>query len=123
MPSKQIFGQVITYTTEPPVASKSSPDSTQHSEWHHEHGVAHGVCHIIFIRLHKDRCLVVTFGELLHKLSFLPQMCIALGVVFLKLHANLAPGWALIPAKFDAIQKIGPKVEGGRSFMRLWYMP
>ena len=50
-------------------------------------------------------------------------MCIALEVLFLKLHVNLAPGWEFIPAKFDAIQKIGPKVEGGHSFVRLWYMP
>jgi len=56
-------------------------------------------------------------------------MCIALEVVLLKLHANLAPGWAFIPVKFDPIQKIGPKIEGGYPFMsgccfvKLWYMP
>ena len=57
-------------------------------------------------------------------------MCIALEVVFLKLPTNLTPGWALIPVKFDLIQKLGQKyVEGGHPFMsgccfvKLWYMP
>ena len=40
-----------------------------------------------------------------------------LEVVLLKLHAKLAPGWALIQVNFDPIQEIGPKVRGGRSFM------
>ena len=35
---------------------------------------------------------------------------------------TLAPGWALIWANFDPIQEIGPKVGGGRSFVRLQYM-
>ena len=34
MALKQIIGQTITYS-EAPAASKSSPDGTQHSEWHH----------------------------------------------------------------------------------------
>ena len=37
--------------------------------------------------------------------------------VLLKLHAKLAPGWALIRANFDPVQEIGRKVGGGRSFV------
>ena len=48
--------------------------------------------------------------------------------MLLKLHAKLAPGWALIQVNFDPIQELGPKVGGGHSFMsgpfftRLRYM-
>ena len=51
-----------------------------------------------------------------------------LKAVLLKLHAKLAPGWALIQINFHPIQEIGPKVGGGRSFVnrpffaRLRYM-
>ena len=34
-----------------------------------------------------------------------------------KLHAKIAPGWALIRVNFDPIQEIGQKVGGGRSFV------
>ena len=51
--------------------------------------------------------LVVTFGAVLHEF---------LEAVLLKLHAKLAPGWALIRVNFDPIQEIGPKEGGGRSF-------
>ena len=60
--------------------------------------------------------------------SFLPQICITLEAVLLKLYAKLSPGWALIRVNFDTIQKIGLKVRGGssfvsgRSFMRLRYI-
>ena len=37
--------------------------------------------------------------------------------VLLKLHAKLAPGWALIRVNFDPVQEIGRKVGGGRSFV------
>ena len=54
------------------------------------------------------------------------QICIALEAVLFKLHkytplamAKLAPGWALIRVNFDPMQKIEPKVGGGRSFTRL----
>ena len=40
-----------------------------------------------------------------------------LEAVLLKLHAKLAPGWALIQVNFDPIQEIGPKVGGGHSFV------
>ena len=56
MPSKQIIGQT-NCTTEPPAASKSSPDGAQHSERHHdnhEHGVAHGAHRISYVHLCKD---------------------------------------------------------------------
>ena len=49
--------------------------------------------------------------------SFLPEIRIALEAVLLKLHAKLAPGWALIQVNFDPIQEIGPKVGGGHSFV------
>ena len=52
-----------------------------------------------------QRCLVVTFGEVLR--SFLPQICIALEDVLLKLHMKLAPGWELIRGNFDPIQELG----------------
>ena len=38
-------------------------------------------------------------------------MRIALEAVLLKLHANLSPGWVLIPVNLD------PKVQGGHSFV------
>ena len=38
--------------------------------------------------------------------------------MLLKLHAKLAPEWALIRVKFDPLQEIGhAKVGGGRSFV------
>ena len=40
-----------------------------------------------------------------------------LEVVLIKLHAKLAPGWALIRVNFHPIQEIGLKVGDGRSFM------
>ena len=60
--------------------------------------------------------------------SFLPEICIALEAVLLKLHAKLTPGWVLIHVNFDPIQEIGPKVGGGSYFVsgpfftRLRYM-
>ena len=69
----------------------------------------------------------INFGEVLHGV-FLPEIRLALEAVLLKLHAKLAPGWALISVNFDPIQEIGPKVGGGRSFVsgpffaRLRYM-
>ena len=38
--------------------------------------------------------------------------------VLLKLHVNLAPGWALTRVNFDQVQEdVGVEL----SFMRLWY--
>ena len=48
--------------------------------------------------------------------------------MLLKLHAKFAPEWVLIRVNFDPIQEIGPKVGGGRSFVKgpyftkLWYI-
>ena len=42
--------------------------------------------------------------------------------VLLKLHAKLTPEWVLIRVNFDPTQEIEPKVGGGRSFPRLWYI-
>ena len=50
-------------------------------------------------------------------INFLPEMCIALEVVLLKLHAKLGPGWALTQVNIDLIQEIGPKVGGRHSFV------
>ena len=36
----------------------------------------------------------------------IPQICIALEVVLLKLYTKLAPGWALIRVNFDTIHKV-----------------
>ena len=46
-----------------------------------------GTHHISYVDLRKD---VVTFGEVLR--SFLPQICIRLETMLLKLHAKLVPG-------------------------------
>ena len=62
----------------------------------------------------------INFGEVF---CFLPEICIALEAVFLKLHAKLTPGWALIRVNFDLIQEIGPKVGGGRSFVSGTFFP
>ena len=56
-----------------------------------------------------QRCLVLHDVEI--------HVRIALEAVLLKLHAKLAPGWALIRVNFDPIQEIGPKVGGGHSFV------
>ena len=45
------------------------------------------------------------------------QICTLLEAMFFKLNVKLAPGWALIRVNFDPIQKIGPKVGSGCSFM------
>ena len=61
--------------------------------------------------------LCINFGEVLHDVSYLTEIGIALEAVLLQLHAKLAPRWALIRVNFDPIQEIGPKVGGGRSFV------
>ena len=38
------------------------------------------------------------------------------GVLF-QLLTKIALGWAFIQVNFDLVQEIGPKVEGGRSFV------
>jgi len=50
-----------------PEASKLSPDGT---ERHHEHGVACSA-HRIKLRPSTQRCLVVTFSEVLYEVSYL----------------------------------------------------
>ena len=60
-----------------------------------------------------QRCLVVTFGEVLATQRFLPQICIALEAVVLKLGTKTTPGWALIQVNFDPIQEIESKVGVG----------
>ena len=54
MPSKETIGQTIMRNIGTGT-SKSSPDSTQHPEWHldTDHGVACGAHHISYIHLHK----------------------------------------------------------------------
>ena len=99
-------------------------DKNVRQSWRHttlwmapcQYSVAHGVCHIIYANM--------PCGNLRWSItrSFLPQMCIALEVVFLKLPANLTPGWAFIPVKFDLIQKIGPKVRRGWAPFHEWVL-
>ena len=73
----------------------------------------------------------INFGEVLHDVSYLRYSSgihVVLEAVLLKLHVKLAPRWVLIRVNFDLIQKIGPKVGGGCSFVsgpffaRLQYM-
>ena len=45
--------------------------------------------------------------------SFLPQICIALEAMLLKLHVKLAPAWALIWVNFDPTQEIRAKAGSG----------
>ena len=60
--------------------------------------------------------LCINFGEVLHDVSYIPEIRIALEAMLLKLYTKLAPGWVLIRVNFDPIQEIRPKVGGGRSF-------
>ena len=69
-------------------------ESWRHTR-HREHGVARSAHRISYIRLSTKRCLLATFGEVLHEVKLLPQMRIALEAVLLKLHAKLAPGRAV----------------------------
>ena len=83
-----------------------------------EHSVARGAHRISYVLLRKDLC--INFGEVLHDVSYLrysSEIRIALEAVLLKLHAKLAPWWALIRVNFDPIQEIESKVGGGRSFV------
>ena len=73
------------------MASKLSPAGMQHSE-HHEHGVAHGAWPITLATLLMQTCLVVTFSEVLHKVSYLTTLeaetreaCSELGIHLSKL--------------------------------------
>ena len=50
-----------------------SPAGTQHSE-HHEHGVAHGAWPTTLATLLMQTCLVVTFSEVLHKVSYITAL-------------------------------------------------
>ena len=43
----------------------------------------------------------------------IPQICIALETVLIKLYTKLAPGWALIRVNVDPMQEIGQKVGSG----------
>ena len=52
MSSKQIIGQLR--TTKPPVSLKLSPDSTQHSEWHHFTMTYRSTHRISYVHLRKD---------------------------------------------------------------------
>ena len=63
-------------------APMSSPDGTQHSEWHHVTALA--------------------MSEYIHLHKMYYAICITLGTVLLKLHAKLAPG-----VNFDHIQEKG----------------
>ena len=64
------------------------------------------------LRPSTQRCLVATSVKYYTK--FLTSDT---HTVLLKLHAKLAPGWALIRVNFDPVQEIGRKVGGGHSFV------
>ena len=100
---------------EPPAASKLSPDGTQHSDWH---DVTVSIVQLAVLTTLATSFYAqmpcINFGEVLR---FLPEICIAFEAMLLKLHAKLAPGWALIRVNFDPIQEIGPK-EGGWALFR-----
>ena len=75
---------------EPPAASKSNPDGTQHFEWYH---VTKSMVHLL---VHTTLALFV----------YAKMPC-----------SKLVPRWALIQVNFDPIQQTTPKVGGGCSFM------
>ena len=58
-------------TKEPSVASKSSPDGAQHSEWHDVTvSMVYLTVHTALAMSVHANCLVVTFVEVLHKVSY-----------------------------------------------------
>ena len=70
MPSKQI---IVMYNRTTCSDSKPSPDGTQCSGWHHVTMIwcSSARCAPHWLRLSMQRCHVVTFGEVLHKGSYL----------------------------------------------------
>ena len=77
-------------------ASKSSPDGTQHAEWHHV------TVSIVYLVVRTVLAMSVYAKMPCSNLwwsitwSFLPQISIALETVLSKLRVKLAPGWVLI---------------------------
>ena len=76
MPSKQTIGQKIR-TTEPPVASKSRHDNTQHSEQHYVCHRELAVCSVLVMSI---------YVKLLCTMKFLTSDMHGPVTVFLKLH-------------------------------------
>ena len=86
MPSKQIIGRIITY-------SRTTSDFEMES-W--QHTTLWMTPHISYASTHE--CLRWSITQ-----SFLlPQICIALEAVLLKLHIKLAPEWALTRSYWNA---------------------
>ena len=117
-PLKQILRHKITYNG---ITSSIKVESWRHTTlwtaWcDSEHSVARSAHCISYVHLRKDALYLFQWSI---TWSFLPEIRIALKAVVLKLHAKLAPGWALIRVNFDLdlIQEIGPKVGDGRSFV------
>ena len=102
MPSRQIIGQTITYN-KATAASKSSPDGTQHSEWHH--------VTMSTVQLSVRTALAMSVYAKMPAVKYY-AICITLVAVLLKLYVKLTPR-----INFYPIQEIGPKVGGGCSFM------
>ena len=94
------------------------------SQWHTTLRMA--VCH----HVHDATSLNLLITPMKYKTNFSPQISKVLETEIHKLYkctlANslvmLTPGWVFIWVIFDPKQKIGPKVGGGRSFLRLPYM-
>ena len=61
-----------------------------------------------------QRCFVLILVK--YSQHFLPEICIALEAVLLKLHTELALGWALIRVNFDPIQENWAKTKGWMLF-------
>ena len=99
MSSKQINGQ----TTELPVALKSSPDDTKHSESHLVHTT---LATFVYTKLPCSKATRFLTSDM-HSAGGCASQTLR---VHSTSHAKLAPEWVLIQ---DPIQKIGPKVGVG----------
>ena len=92
IPSKHIIGQIIMYDG---TTSGFEVESCQHTTLrtapcHREHGVASILATSVYTMVPCTNFQwSITWG-------FLPKIWIAIEPVLLKLHATLAPGWALI---------------------------
>ena len=116
-PLKPKIGHKITYNG---ITSGFEAESWRHTtlwmpRWDAgEHSVTYGAHRISYVILRKDPLHWFRWSI---TRCFLPEICIVLEAVLLKLHATFASGWVLIWVNFDPIQEIGPKVGGGRSFV------
>ena len=90
MPSRQIIGQTITYN-EATAASKSSPDGTQHSEWHY--------VTVSMVQLSVRTTLAMSVYAKMPAVKYY-TICITLVAVLLKLYVKLTPRVNFGPRSF-----------------------